>query len=85
MRQRNGTLGLTVGEEPEGLVPLRDVRRVLRIVVVICPRVELEGCDCEEGLIGREALRVRVEDGDKFAELIRGGWGNVKGTRGKRE
>lgn len=77
MRQRDRPAFLPVGEEPERLVALGAVRRAVRVVVVVVAGVELEGADGEEGLVGGEALGVRVEDGDELAEFVGGGGGDA--------
>lgn len=67
VRQRNGPV-LVVGEEAKRLVDGPLVRLARRLVLL---RVELERADGEEGLVRRVAVRVWVEDGEKFGEF---GW-----------
>ena len=51
----------------------------MRIRVVLA-RVELERADCEEGLVGRVAVVVGVEDGDEFFEFGGGGGRDTEGA-----
>lgn len=54
-----------MGEEGVGFVKLRSVRGG-RVVA----GVELEGTDGKEGVIGGEALRVRVKDGNELGKFV---------------
>lgn len=64
--QRDGAVA-AVGEEAEGLVDAGAVRRV----VFVAARVQLEGTDGKEGLVGGVAVTRRVEDGDEVGQLRR--------------
>lgn len=75
MGQRDGAV-VAVCEELEGLDELLAVVGV----GVVLARVELEGADGEEGLVGGVAVVVGVEDGDEFVELGGGGWGDSEGS-----
>lgn len=76
--QRDGAV-VAVCEELKGLDELLAVVGV----GVVLARVELEGADGEEGLVGGVAVVVGVEDGDEFVELGGGGRGDSEGS-GKR-
>ncbi len=66
VRQRNGPV-LLVRKQPKRLVDLGRVRRR------VGPAVEFQRRNGEEGLVGRVAVVVGVEDGDELAELGGGG------------
>lgn len=77
---RGGGVAIFIGvvvpdEEAEGFIDLGRVGLV-RIVVA---RVQLQGADGDEGLVGGVALVVGVEDGEEFAEFGFGG-GEVEGA-----
>jgi hypothetical protein len=64
-----------VGEEAVGLIELAGV-----CVGVVVAGVELEGADGKEGLVGRVAFGVGVEDGDEFGEFGAVFWRDAEGS-----
>ena len=79
MRERDGAVGVAVGEEPEGLV---DGGAVRVVVIGVAARVQLEGADGEEGLVRGVAVGRGVEDGAELGELGARRGGDAEGAAG---